>query len=247
MKDTMTDLNQNVKGQVIKKSKKEVLFDNLKTIFWALLIALSIRSLLIEPFRIPSASMVPSLQVGDFLFVSKYTYGYSKHSFPYSLPLVKGRVWAATPKIGDVIVFRLPQDTSVHYIKRVIGLPGDSIQVKGGRLFINNRLIPRRFISNRIYNSHVYKEYEETLPDGLTHLIYEMSDAGVADNTYVYTVPENMLMVMGDNRDNSTDSRFPQVGFIPLSNVIGKARFIFFSWENTFPFLRFKRFFNLIK
>ncbi len=214
--------------------KKESLFDTLKTIFYAVLIAVLIRSLLFEPFRIPSGSMYPTLEVGDYLFVSKYSYGYSKHSFPFSLAPIKGRLFEKMPKRGDIVVFKYPKDNRTDFIKRVIGLPGDKIQVSRGRLYINDKEIERAFKGEKILKEYVirpetYQEYEETLPEGFKHAIWEMSDfENKVDNTPVLTVPEGHYFVMGDNRDRSDDSRV-HVGFVPKENLVGKAQIIFFS------------------
>ncbi len=239
-------------GKSFSEDKKAWTADTLKTLFWALLIAMGLRSCVMEPFHIPSSSMVPSLLIGDYLFVTKYTYGYSRHSFPFSLPLVPGHVFYTAPERGDVVVFRLPSDENVHYIKRVIGLPGDKIQVTGGRLFINGQMLERELIGDKLTDSgdgtfQNVKEYMEVLPEGKKHLIQEVSDTSLADDTPVYTVPEGYFFMMGDNRDNSTDSRFPSVGYVPKENIIGKARFLFFSKGPDFPYVRWNRLFNKVK
>lgn len=198
----------------------------------AVLTALGIRSLLIEPYNIPSSSMVPTLLVGDYLFISKYTYGYSKHSFPLSLPLVpRGRIFADAPERGDVVVFKVPTDNKTDYIKRVIGLPGDTIQMKQGRLYINNTLVERSLVGVEEHATESglnrYTRYIETLPNGKKHFIYERSDNTSADDTPPVLVPEGYYFMMGDNRDNSSDSRF--FGVVPFENLEGKARFLFYS------------------
>lgn len=206
-----------------------------KTAFWAVLLAVCIRTIVAEPFNIPSGSMKPTLLVGDYLFVSKYTYGYSRYSFPMGLAPINGRIWATEPNRGDVVVFKLPSDHKTDYIKRVIGLPGDTIQVKAGRLYINGTIVPREYIGNGVDdevfgNEAGVKEYIETLPNGVKHHIFEMSDAGPLDNTKIYTVPEDHYFMMGDNRDNSQDSRVENlVGPVPFENIIGRAEFLFFS------------------
>jgi signal peptidase I len=220
-------------------AKKEESFakqfwDNLKTVILAVFIALLIRSFLFEPFRIPSGSMYPTLRVGDYLFVSKYTYGYSRYSFPGGFPLFKGRIWYSEPKRGDVVVFRFPKDVRTDFIKRIIGLPGDKIQVKKGRLYINGEQIARQKEDGYVIDEYVrmpefYMQYEETLPEGLKHKIIEISDKErIVDNTEEFVVPADSFFVMGDNRDRSDDSRL-SVGFVPKENLVGKARFLFFS------------------
>ena len=166
--------------------------ENLKTVFWAILIALIIRSFLLEPFRIPSGSMYPTLRVGDYLFVSKYSYGYSRYSFPAGLPLVKGRIWYSQPQRGDVVVFKFPKNPNTDFIKRIIGLPGDKIQVKDGRLYINGEQVERSEKERYIIDEYVaipefYHQYDETLPEGKIHRIIEMSDEErIVDNTEAY-------------------------------------------------------------
>jgi signal peptidase I len=217
-----------------KKSAGGIL-DTIKTIVYAVLIALVVRTVAYEPFNIPSGSMVPTLLVGDYLFVSKFSYGYSRYSLPFGLPLFSGRIFFHSPERGDVVVFKLPTDNSTDYIKRVIGLPGDHIQMKNGILFINGQPIPRRRIEDYLYqegNGVVIPlaQYIETLPNGVQHRIIEMSDNGPLDNTQEYVVPPGDYFMMGDNRDNSQDSRvLSAVGYVPAENLIGKAQFIFFS------------------
>ncbi len=238
----------------------ESLMDTVKTLFYAIVIAILIRTFLFEPFKIPSGSMYPTLYVGDYLFVSKYTYGYSKHSLPFSIPLFEGRVWADVPQRGDVVVFKFPQDNKTDYIKRVIGLPGDKIKMENGRLFVNGELVEREEMQDFVIrdsqgNAERYHQYMETLPGGKKHKILEVSDFENEDNLPELIVPEGSLFVMGDNRDRSDDSRV-NVGFVPFENLVGKARFLFFSnsddgaWYKpwTWPkMIRWERLFNKIK
>lgn len=219
------------------KRKSSGLADNVKTIVYAGLIAVIIRTLLFEPFNIPSGSMIPTLLVGDYLFVEKYSYGYSHYSLPFAPDLFSGRIFGSVPKRGDVMVFKYPRDTSVDYIKRVIGLPGDTVQVKEGRLWINGTEVPRQpegdFEVDDDGVQVALRRYQETLPGGVTHDILKTTEMGEANNTPVYTVPPGHLFVMGDNRDNSADSRF--WGFVPMENLVGKAEVLFFSIDARAP------------
>ena len=213
--------------------------DTVKTVVYAVLIALVVRTVAYEPFNIPSGSMVPTLLIGDYLFVSKFSFGYSRYSLPFGLPLFSGRIFFHSPERGDVVVFKLPTDNSTDYIKRVIGLPGDRIQMKAGNLYINDQLVPRKRIQDYLYregNGAVIPliQYIETLPNGREHLIIKMGDNGPLDNTQVYTVPSGDYFMMGDNRDNSQDSRvLSAVGYVPAENLIGRAEFIFFSTDGS--------------
>jgi len=217
------------------KRKEGGVGETVRVVIHALLIALVIRTFLFQPFNIPSGSMKATLLVGDYLFVSKYSYGYSKYSLPLSPPIISGRVpGGMTPERGDVVVFRLPKDPSVDYIKRVIGLPGDKIQVIDGQVFINGTAVQREPASAWVDNEEGVREqpvkrWKETLPNGKNYYTLDLVDNGFADNTQVYTVPAGEYFMMGDNRDNSTDSRFSQVGFVPFENIVGKAQVIFFS------------------
>jgi len=217
------------------KRKEGGLGEILTIVFHALIIALVIRTFLFQPFNIPSGSMKATLLVGDYLFVSKYSYGYSHYSLPFSPPLFSGRIpGGLKPERGDVVVFRLPRDTSTDYIKRVIGLPGDKIQVIDGLVYINGTPIKREpapsFVETEENTRDApVKRWKETLPNGVSYYTLDLVDNGFADNTQVYTVPEGQYFMMGDNRDNSTDSRFSQVGTVPVENIIGKAQIIFFS------------------
>jgi len=219
-----------------------------------------IRTFAFEPFNIPSGSMIPTLLVGDYLFVSKYSYGYSKHSFPFSFMPIEGRVFGSEPQRGDVAVFKLPRDNKTDYIKRVIGLPGDTIRMQDGRLFINGELVPREQVDDYIYSDTAgsvlrLAQYRETLPGGKEHLVLEEGDRQRFDNTREFTVPGGHFFMMGDNRDHSVDSR-SEVGFVPAENLVGRAEFLFFSTDGSaaiwevwrWPFAtRFSRFFNGIE
>ncbi len=214
--------------------------ETVKTIIYAVLIALSIRIAAFEPFSIPSGSMIPTLLVGDYLFVSKFAYGYSRYSLPFGLPVLpSSRVFFSEPERGDVIVFKLPADNSTDFIKRLVGLPGDKIQVIDGILNINGEPVTRRKIEDFVYERAPGQysrmtQYMETLPNGKEHLIVEETDTNPnSDNTRVYTVPENHYFMMGDNRDNSNDSRFNSVSFVPRENLVGRAEFIFFSIDGS--------------
>lgn len=216
----------------------------IRTILIAVGIALFIRTFAYEPFNIPSGSMIPTLLVGDYLFVSKMSYGYSRHSLPLSLPLIPGRILFSEPERGDVVVFKLPTDNRTDYIKRLVGLPGDTIQVKDGILHINGVAVQRRQIENfrdedRYGRPADVKQYIETLPNGREHRILEISDDLPNDNTGVYRVPEGHYFAMGDNRDNSVDSRFAKVGFVPRDNLVGRAEVIFYSTSATSEFWEF--------
>ena len=230
-----------------KNTKDGGFFEFFKTIFYAVFIAIIFRSLLFEPYNIPSGSMLPNLLIGDYLFVSKFSYGYSRYSFPFGIvPLPKSRVFSTKPKRGDVAVFKLPSNTSVNYIKRVIGLPGDSIQMKKGNLFINQSLITQQ--EDGSYK-HIYKrkfeqnfeKYKEMLQNGKHYSVLNINNFQALDNTKEFIVPKNKYFVMGDNRDNSLDSRANGGWFVPLENFVGKGNFIFFSISGDTRFWEFWR------
>lgn len=261
------------------------------TLFYGILIAIVFRSLFLEPFNIPSGSMIPSLHIGDHIFVTKWSYGYSRYSFPFgSWKLWNGRMFGRTPNVGDVIVFRNPADESLDFVKRLVGMPGDTVQVKHGRLYINGQMLerkdprpyvvavlPRSLRSVGYYHENMtikgnkiwvdnepanfnytieYKgdnqcrandglcgvfhatEYTEVLPNGVEHSIIEFTDEGYMDNTEEYLVPEKHLFFMGDNRDNSNDSR-ADVGFVPMDNVLGRVWFIWYSHNYSAPMISF--------
>jgi signal peptidase I len=236
-----------------KKSSEGGLWETIKVIVQALLIALVIRTLLFQPFNIPSGSLIPTLLIGDYLFVSKYSYGYSHFSLPSFVDLapsaMPGRIFASQPKRGDIIVFKLPRDGETDYIKRLIGLPGDKVQMIRGRLYINGTMVERTPLPPYVVpgdGGRPVAHYEETLPGGVKHEIIELSgDEGENDNTPVYTVPPGNYFMMGDNRDNSLDSRVPPeqggVGYVPFDNLIGRAEVIFFSVEDGEPAWQFWR------
>jgi len=203
-----------------------------------------IRTFAYEPFNIPSGSMIPTLLVGDYLFVSKFSYGYSHFSLPFAPDLFSGRIFGRLPQRGDVAVFKYPRDPTIDYIKRIIGLPGDRIQVRQGELYINGDLVPRQ--SEGTYESdengirELDREYQETLPDGVKHDILKRTDEGWANNTPEYLVPPDHVFAMGDNRDNSADSRFMDgVGFVPVENLVGRAEIMFFSVDAEYPWWEF--------
>ena len=243
------------------KKLKNMIYDNVKTLIWALLIAVLIRSLLFQPFYIPSSSMEPTLLVGDRIFVSKYTYGYSKHSFPFSPNISNERFFSKEPKRGDLVVFKTPADNRTDYIKRLIGLPGDTIQFIEGELFINDEKIERNKIENKknIRCGNFLLEtdtYIETLPNGFQHLV-TYKKKGSLQNSKKFKVPLNHFFLLGDNRDCSKDSRYlDSVGYVNILNLVGEAKIIFFSNDTNISSLlkfwninksfRFERFLELL-
>ena len=230
--------------------------ETVKTIVWAAVIAVVIRTFAYEPFSIPSGSMIPTLLVGDYLFVSKTAYGYSRYSFPWGIVPVKGRIWEDKPERGDVIVFRPPGEPQTDFIKRLIGLPGDTVQVREGLLYINGEPVKRQRIEDFVNQDNggiASPQYIETLPGGVSHRVIETrGDQGDLDNTPIFVVPEGHYFMMGDNRDGSSDSRvlsglvkfdantrvtdqaqLGNVGFVPSENLIGPAKVLFWSYDNT--------------
>ena len=217
-------------------------------------VAFFIRGLLYQPFNIPSGSMRPTLFVGDYIFVSKYAYGYGRFSLPYSLSVASGRIFSAEPARGDVVVFRVPKDR-VDYVKRVVGLPGDRIQLKEGELFINDVPVKRERLAadadeqeacNARAQGHA-KRWRETLPNGTSYETLDCLENSILDNTNVYTVPDGHFFTLGDNRDNSTDSRMPSVGYVPFDNLIGRVGLIFFSREESPSHVRFSRIGRIVR
>ena len=215
-------------------------WETIKTVVIAVVVALVVRTVGFEPFNIPSGSMIPTLLVGDYLFVSKASYGYSRHSLPFSMPLISGRIMFSEPERGDVAVFKLPTDNTTDYIKRIVGLPGDTIQVKRGILHINGKAVKRErageFVQHDNWTGRFHRvpRYLETLPNGRQHYILEETDEGSGDNTQLYTVPEGHYFGMGDNRDRSKDSRYlNDVGYIPRDNLVGRADVKFFSVDGS--------------
>ena len=240
---------------------KKVILDNIKTLFYALIIAVIIRSFFIQPFYIPSSSMEPTLLVGDRLFVTKYSYGYSKHSFPFSPPILSKRIFFSKPQRGDVIVFKTPADNRTDYIKRLIGLPGDEIQFIDSNLYINNSEVLKSRLSkkDKIFcgkNTIDVFTFEEKLSDKKLHKTVYLKNFPY-QNSDIFIVPQNHYFFLGDNRDCSKDSRFlSSVGYVHKNNLVGKAQFIFFSSDKSigsfFSFwkwhksIRFNRFFKKI-
>ena len=225
------------------KNLKSSFVSNLKALFWALLIAGIIRTFAIEPFKIPSGSMKPNLLVGDFLFVSKWNYGYSKYSFPFGLAPFSGKIFEKNPERGDIIVFKLPGQENINYVKRLLGLPGETIKVVDGEVFIkkNNSLNFEKLnqISDDLFFDDQYQEEINQLIED-NYRILNITDNGPLDYTPEYKIPQNKYFFMGDNRDNSSDSRVMSgVGFVPKDNMIGKVWFIWLSIDTQFSITKF--------
>ncbi|BCH53804.1 signal peptidase I [Agrobacterium vitis] len=222
------------------EKKQNALWENIKVIIQALVLAMVIRTVLFQPFTIPSGSMMPTLLVGDYIFVNKFSYGYSKYSLPFSLDLFSGRILESEPKRGDVVVFRFPPNPDIDYIKRLVGLPGDRIQVTDGVLLVNGKPVPKvpdgTFTSDyRMDAGRDVPVFRETLDNGVNYDTLDEIQNSAGDNTREFTVPAGHYFMMGDNRDNSADSRF-DVGMVPAENLIGRASVIFFSLGNNTSF-----------
>ena len=247
----------------MSKFKKSIV-SNLKALFWALIIAGFIRSFIVEPFKIPSGSMKPNLLVGDFLFVSKWDYGYSRYSFPFGLPLFNGKLLEKSPKRGDIIVFKLPTKESINYVKRLVAMPGETIKISEGMIYVKKKGANEfRMYSQKLLEPFFDDQYNADimrLQENNTNRNYEvlnLSNNSMLDNTNEFLVPNDHYFFMGDNRDNSSDSRDIRntVGFVPKENIIGKVRFIFLSIDTQFKLtkiysifnhLRYERFFKKI-
>ncbi|HEX5378677.1 MAG TPA: signal peptidase I [Phenylobacterium sp.] len=231
----MTDAVEAAQPAPAKNETWEVI----KTVAVALLIALVLRVILFQPFTIPSASEEPNLYEGDYVFVTKFDYGWSHHSIPLSPPLFQGRVFFHAPTRGDIIVFKLPRDNKTDYIKRLIGLPGDRVQMKDGLLYLNGAPVPRvaKGIVQETGGTSVVRDvsrFQETLPQGRSFLTNDFGTGGDLDNTEEFVVPPGYYFFMGDNRDNSADSRLPPeigVGLVPEENLVGRARIVLVSWS----------------
>jgi signal peptidase I len=252
-----------------KKKQASGWWETFKVLLQALALAMVVRVFFYQPFNIPSGSMKSTLLVGDYLFVSKMSYGYSRHSFPMGLMglnLFSGRIFGDQPKRGDIVVFKLPRDNSTDYIKRLVGLPGDEIQMRGGVLYINGAAVPKRRVGDFVTRDddgapRRIPQFEETLPNGVTYKVLDAEPNGPFDNTGTFKVPAGHYFMMGDNRDNSTDSRAQWgVGFVSYENLVGRAEIIFFSAEFDDPDafrlispghwlqdIRWNRFFNLVR
>ncbi len=215
--------------------------ETVRTIFWALVIAAVLRTVFYQPFTIPSESMRPQLLVGDYLIASKYAYGYSRYSLPFGPKLFKGRIIASAPKRGDIVVFKWPRDNKTDYIKRLIGLPGDTVQVRQGQIFLNGKAIQRELDGEETIVEHqgfsrTVTRYRETMPNGHSYIVYNMMDGGRYDNTPTYRVPDGHYFMMGDNRDNSLDSR--DWGYVASQNLVGRGESILVSVNSKFRLFR---------
>lgn len=252
--------SENNSNQEQKNTPASSWQENLKTVIAAIIIASIFRSFLYEPYHIPSGSMKSGLQEGDFILISKFAYGYSKYSFPFAMVPIKDRVFASEPERGDVVVFRLPSSPNISYIKRLVGLPGDKIEVRQGVLYINDQEVTRKkqdqpYKDLADENPKYITEYEETMPNGKKYKVLDELANGAVDNVGPYHIPEEHFFFMGDNRDNSQDSRYLNaVGFVPRQNITGQAKIIFMSSSDSlikfwkWPIsINFSRIFKLIK
>lgn len=239
-----------------KNNNKESLGETVKSILWALLFVVLVRSFLYEPFHIPSGSMKPGLLEGDYILVSKFEYGYSRYSIPFGIPLIKERIFNyKKPEMGDVVVFRLPSNPRINYIKRLIGLPGDKIKIENDILYINDKEIEREYVDEYLdeKNNIYLQKYNERLFNKEINVLQD-KNLPIREGDGDFIVPEGHYFFMGDNRDNSLDSRFIETGFIPYKNIVGEAKIIFFSKRDSlFKFwklhkvIRFDRMFKVIK
>jgi len=263
MDDTKATSSAEGVGAGTTRTPQGEMVEIVKTVVYALLIALVIRIFLFQPFTIPSASMEPTLFQGDYIIVSKFAYGYSRHSIPFSPPLFNGRLFDRIPHRGDIVVFKLPRDGHTDYIKRLIGLPGDRIQMKGGVVWLNGTPLPRQELAPGTETtpfgfSRPVQRFRETMPGGKSYVTNDYGPDGDVDNTDVYVVPPKSYFMMGDNRDNSQDSRYPEaigVGYVPEENLVGRADIILLSWDDKaslfkpwtwFLDARLNRFFHLL-
>jgi signal peptidase I len=235
----------------------------IKTVVYALLIAVVLRVLLFQPFTIPSGSMIPNLQIGDYIVVSKFSYGYSRHSIPFSPPIFKGRIFNQVPHRGDIVVFKDTKDNRTDYVKRLIGLPGDRIQVMGGSVYINGKVLAQTLLpqtaTDRLEGATRATETFNDVPGGRPHIVQDLGTTPF-DDTEIFYVPQHTYFMMGDNRDNSADSRVPKaeggIEYVPEENLVGRARVILFSWNEGASLFkpwtwitkaRPSRFFNVLK
>jgi signal peptidase I len=273
-------LNETEAARAAHLARTETLYasfkEGVKTIFGAILIALFVRSFAYEPFNIPSESMLPRLRVGDYLFVSKWPYGFSRYSLPLGLPLFDGRLLGGEPQRGEIVVFKTPADNRTDFIKRVIGLPGDLIQMKGGVLHINGAAVKKQRIGDLVIpvtpNTDCmggftrpsfrsvsasgqavcrYPQYRETLPGGTSYAVLDQVTGSTGDDTGIYVVPQGHYFMMGDNRDDSADSRYAVsqdgIGFVPYENLVGRASLMFFSTDGSAKLLNPVSWFSAIR
>ena len=239
-----------MKNTFFKENKNSnKLRKNIISFTYAIIAALLIRSFIFEPFSIPSGSMYPNLKVGDYLFVSKYSYGFSRHSLPLSLPLIKGRIFSKEPKRGEIAVFKTPEDNRTDYIKRIIGLPGDTIEIKNNLIILNGTVIKTNKISEEKYKSFEVTRIKENLPNKNKYDVYEFKQTILGLNTNNFReikIPENKFFVLGDNRDNSQDSRF--IGLIPRENLVGRAEIVLVSFDTEIgSFFKFWTWFSALR